>query len=345
MPICITCSTPVRHLYTTYSKADDRSLGKGVRLTQCPRCRRFADKYVEHDFVVLFIDLVLIKPQVYRHLLFNRLNSGEKGDEEARGNEGGLDKSIVRLGVLLILFDVYLTWARIEKASVAGRDAALNEAPILAQYLFFLTVNVLATVAQHAVVRGLVKVFGERIGRNGAGSYGYTTTSSSSPLPPATYDAMDTPTHLSPMVKGSPQPDAAFHDYRPVTPPSGSAITTALLVSSCTKLFPILLVIWPTSMSDSDSSSPDANRQSGPNFSFSARGFIGYAVLVNNLEALLILLDCGYVVATGLAVAGAFARWSVEGFLLGLVGLETESGPVGDLVGVLRKVGAWLSWS
>lgn len=64
MPICITCSTPVKNLYTTYSKADDRSLGKGVRLTQCPNCKRFADKYVEHDFVVLFIDLILIKPQV-----------------------------------------------------------------------------------------------------------------------------------------------------------------------------------------------------------------------------------------------------------------------------------------
>ena len=33
---------------------------------QCPRCKRFADKYVEHDFVVLFIDLVLVKPQVSR---------------------------------------------------------------------------------------------------------------------------------------------------------------------------------------------------------------------------------------------------------------------------------------
>lgn len=64
MPICIECSYPVSHLYTSYSKADDHSLGKGVRLTQCPRCEKFADKYVEHDFVVLFIDLVLIKPQV-----------------------------------------------------------------------------------------------------------------------------------------------------------------------------------------------------------------------------------------------------------------------------------------
>jgi lipid intermediate transporter len=64
MPICIECRHPVNSLYTEYSKADDRSLGKGVRLTQCPQCHRFADKYVEHDFVVLFIDLVLIKPQV-----------------------------------------------------------------------------------------------------------------------------------------------------------------------------------------------------------------------------------------------------------------------------------------
>jgi hypothetical protein len=69
MPICIECRYPVSALYTTYSKADDKALGKGVRLTQCPRCKRFADKYVEHDFVVLFIDLVLIKPQVRRTIL------------------------------------------------------------------------------------------------------------------------------------------------------------------------------------------------------------------------------------------------------------------------------------
>lgn len=73
MPICIECSYPVSHLYSAYSRADDRSQGKGVRLTQCPRCQRFADKYVEYDFVVLFIDLVLIKPQVsITHVLQGR---------------------------------------------------------------------------------------------------------------------------------------------------------------------------------------------------------------------------------------------------------------------------------
>ena len=64
MPICIECRYPVKTLYTEYSGADDRSSGHGVRLTVCKNCGRFCDKYVEHDYVVLFIDLVLIKPQV-----------------------------------------------------------------------------------------------------------------------------------------------------------------------------------------------------------------------------------------------------------------------------------------
>ncbi|KAF1960684.1 Arv1-domain-containing protein [Byssothecium circinans] len=90
MPICIHCRHPIPTLYTSYSKADDRALGKGVRLTQCPRCKRFADKYVEHDFVVLFIDLVLIKPEVYRHLLGNRLGGAEGDGSEGKGR-GGFD--------------------------------------------------------------------------------------------------------------------------------------------------------------------------------------------------------------------------------------------------------------
>jgi hypothetical protein len=95
MPICISCRTPVRTLYTTYSKADDRALGKGVRLTQCPVCKKFADKYVEHDFVVLFIDLVLIKAEVYRHLLFNRL-----GRDDSRFDASIHSRVGARLGLI-----------------------------------------------------------------------------------------------------------------------------------------------------------------------------------------------------------------------------------------------------
>lgn len=64
MPICIECRHPVKTLWTKYSGGDGDKSGHNIRLTVCRKCGRFCDKYVEHDFVVLFIDLVLIKPQV-----------------------------------------------------------------------------------------------------------------------------------------------------------------------------------------------------------------------------------------------------------------------------------------
>ena len=62
MPICIECRHPVKTLWK--EGAGDKAGGHNIRLTVCKNCGRFCDKYVEHDFVVLFIDLVLIKPQV-----------------------------------------------------------------------------------------------------------------------------------------------------------------------------------------------------------------------------------------------------------------------------------------
>lgn len=75
MPICIECRHPVKTLWR--EGAGDKAGGHNIRLTVCKNCGRFCDKYVEHDFVVLFIDLVLIKPQVYRHLLHNTLMKDE----------------------------------------------------------------------------------------------------------------------------------------------------------------------------------------------------------------------------------------------------------------------------
>ncbi|KAH6673693.1 Arv1-like family protein-like protein [Halenospora varia] len=253
MPICIECRYPVKTLYTEYSGADDRSTGHGVRLTVCKNCGRFCDKYVEHDFVVLFIDLVLIKPQVYRHLLHNTLM--REHDQ--------FDPSIIRLGVLLLLFDVYLTWARIEKQTSSANDVNNNnfirlaQQPIVLQYVFFLILCALSTLAFHLSIRFLT----------------------SSPLSPLVLFGL-IPRYSRP-----------------------NSVSTALLVSSSTKLFPILMVIWEYDV-------PAAARS------------LGWAVVANNVEALKILLDCGYGTAAILATVGAISRWMVGRGILWVVGLD-----------------------
>ncbi|KAE8417339.1 Arv1-like family-domain-containing protein [Aspergillus pseudocaelatus] len=433
MPICIECSYPVSHLYSTYSRADDRSLGKGVRLTQCPRCQRFADKYVEYDFVVIFIDLVLIKPQVYRHLLFNRLG----------GDNNQFDRSIIRLGVLLLLFDVYLTWARIEK-SPSLATTFLSRAPIIVQYFFFLGLNALATLAHHLTIRALASVLAPAprgLKQNGNNP---TTTTTESPLstpstpvhtsPPSqitntqsqlspTSASMLSPPRLSrqgsydtpsagggfstanstgndnyavllasqgsfpppPLRRASTAPIQSIQPLPPPSPASPTAISTALLVSSCAKLFPILLVIWgpdgsgiasqtPTDRSVGTSRvtpgnvsphalngiAPAATTTTGSsgiagspspasstllesliqmlpqsvptsylaNFVeltgslFSLGAADTHLVLLSNIEALYVLLGCGYLRAVTLAVAGLMARWTVQRVILGAIGVS-----------------------
>ncbi|KAJ5565760.1 Arv1 protein [Penicillium sp. DV-2018c] len=455
MPICIECSYPVSHLYSAYSRADDRSQGKGVRLTQCPRCQRFADKYVEYDFVVIFIDLVLIKPQVYRHLLFNRLGR----------DDNQFDRSIIRLGVLLLLFDVYLTWARIEKdPSLAA--TFLSRAPIIVQYIFFLSLNTVATLAHHLTVRLLASTLVPKSRRysgpdNRSNNNATTTTNpdikamtdtttpflsgpptptnrpppsappgatlQSQPVPkfpqspskpiqphsgqtevnsptdpsliPQSTSTAHPPQAAPPLRRASTAPLQNIQPLPPPTAASPAAISTALLVSSCAKLFPILLVIWGADGSGGSSNSsanlpihgptaqiqlptqsatmPSAVHQSlfatarktlsakaaisaPPSASAQAQsssfleswlaatasslrtttptsyltgvfdllasllslGVVDtHLVLLSNIEALYILLGCGYLRAVAVAVAGQIARWAVQRVILGTVGV------------------------
>ncbi|KAK0672267.1 Arv1-like family-domain-containing protein [Cercophora samala] len=281
MPICIECRHPVKTLWregggtsntttttsssssttTTNNKpSSPASGGHNIRLTVCKNCGRFCDKYVEHDFVVLFIDLVLIKPQVYRHLLHNTLMNTSSDPDNNNNNPESVKKedafapSIIRLGVLLLLFDVYLTWARIERQS--ADTEGLAERPIVTQYVFFLLLCTLTTLSFHLSIR-------------------FLTSSRFSPLP--------------------------FLGILPRYPRPNS-VSTALLVSSSTKLFPILMVVWEYDV-------PAAARS------------LGWAVVVNNVEALKILLDCSYGVAAFLAMAGALSRWAVGRAVLWAAGL------------------------
>lgn len=84
-------------------------------------------------------------------------------------------------------------------------------------------------------------------------------------------------------------------------------LSTALLVSSCTKLFPILLIIWEYDLPSSATA-------------------VSWAVIVNNIAALEILMDCGYLRAGVLVAVGAGTRSLIAGGVLGTVGLGTGKG-------------------
>jgi hypothetical protein len=191
-----------------------------------------------------------------------------------------LQPSIIRLGVLLLLFDVYLTWARIEEAmpsssatdsisiptpsdpfahptsnATGSSDSStpglfptsylLSEQPIILQYVFFLLLCALETIAFHLPIRTLL--------------------------------SLRLPRPLSYLIPHYPHP---------------AVISTALLVSSFTKLFPLLLLVWRYDLPSSASA-------------------VSWAVIINNVAALEILLECGVIRAAVLAAVGAVCRAGV----------------------------------
>ncbi|CAK7212043.1 hypothetical protein SEUCBS140593_001372 [Sporothrix eucalyptigena] len=349
MPICIECQYPVQTLWTEYSGAGDKSSGHNIRLTVCRNCGQFCDKYVEHDFVVIFIDLVLIKPQVYRHLLHNTLM--RERDQ--------FDPSIVRLGVLLLLFDVYLTWARIERQSnpedviglfgsaKPGNGASnvlssLSPPPPAAlappSYLDVVAAGIPpddpAAAASFASSLALSLPSFSSLAPSSLSSFSSSSSSASSFL----QNPADIAASAADIGRLAQQPivfqyvfflvlcalsTIAFHvsirflTSSPLSPLARlrilptfhrpNSVSTALLVSSSTKLFPILMVIW-------DYDVPAAARS------------LGWAVVVNNIEALKILLDCGYGTAAFLAMAGALSRWAIGRLVLWVVGLGDVDG-------------------
>ncbi|MCJ1478557.1 sterol homeostasis protein [Lambiella insularis] len=344
MPICIECRYPVPQLYHVFHSSGQKSaysttkastnanskssatpsgfvspkvtnsakdaaeskpggvVGGDVRLTQCPRCKRFADKYVEHDFVVLFIDLVLVKPQVYRHLLFNRLGRDDDRFDvcapliccslihrSVTDIEPHAKPSIIRLGTLLLLFDVYITWSSIESLPVnLTASSPVPSLPILLQYAFYLILCTLTTLAQHLSIRTL------------AGTRLFTSTAY--PTSPTMFHASGLGAKNAGNAAADNTASEIGYSFRP------NAISTAIWVSSCMKLFPILMVVWKYD---------DVGGQVGLG--------VQWAVALQNLEALRILLGCSYLAAGSLVGAGAVGRCLVGRLVLGAFGLGEVS--------------------
>ncbi|GAV76851.1 Arv1 domain-containing protein, partial [Cephalotus follicularis] len=64
---CMQCRFAVKTLFVQYSPGN-------IHLIKCENCKSIADEYIECEFMILLIDLILHKPKAYRHLLYNVLH-------------------------------------------------------------------------------------------------------------------------------------------------------------------------------------------------------------------------------------------------------------------------------
>ncbi|GAQ82543.1 hypothetical protein KFL_001150035 [Klebsormidium nitens] len=134
---CIECSNVVPSLYQEYSPGN-------IKLTRCDRCHCYADEYVEHEMMVVWIDLVLHRERAYRHLLFN------VPLQHRQNLKGYLWKSTIAI----LLLDSGKRWLHDHKATTIF-DGPIW--PTLSSFFrCFLTELVLGTLPYTAVILLLV---------------------------------------------------------------------------------------------------------------------------------------------------------------------------------------------
>ncbi|KAJ7342229.1 hypothetical protein JRQ81_009745 [Phrynocephalus forsythii] len=90
---CIECNQKATELYKDYQRGV-------LRISICKSCEKPVDKYIEYDPVIIIINAILCKAQVYRHILFNtKINIHGK------------------LCIFCLLCEAYLRWLQLQDSS------------------------------------------------------------------------------------------------------------------------------------------------------------------------------------------------------------------------------------
>lgn len=212
--ICVECTcSDIDVLYSKYKS-------QYIRLKICPNCGKVADKYIEFDNVILFLDLLLLKPQAYRHVAYNEtekeiihnqeyyhMDSSSESDSFHLSIKNILRtyRKLFRFLLMYILFEVYLTWAYEEKKSThsVSMNFILSQ-EIYLQYSFF----ILKLLTEVTILNSCIQFIFHKFFQWGD-------------------------------IRSINLPRASQQGY------SKSVLFITVLMSSSIKLFPILMLIWP----------------------------------------------------------------------------------------------------
>lgn len=88
---CVHCGAPVEDLFYR--------IGQDIRLRQCS-CGKVADHHIEFEILLVFIEMQLLRPEVYRHVLFNRFSPAI------------LSREAWRFLLLCLILDTYTRWSQ-----------------------------------------------------------------------------------------------------------------------------------------------------------------------------------------------------------------------------------------
>ena len=103
--VCVECGARTTdELYKGYAVrySDRQPDTRNIRLTRCMVCDRLLDRYLEYDTVLVVVDLILHRVEVYRHLLFNSRSFSPWARR--------LTLNIAIFFFMMVLFDAHTKW-------------------------------------------------------------------------------------------------------------------------------------------------------------------------------------------------------------------------------------------
>lgn len=69
--ICIKCGWCNSQIYTIFDKSN-------IKLNECHNCNKICDEYIEKNSFIIFMNILFLRPEIYRHIVFNRLKYSDK---------------------------------------------------------------------------------------------------------------------------------------------------------------------------------------------------------------------------------------------------------------------------
>lgn len=208
--ICIECGySNIDCLYSKY-KSDY------IKLSVCPECNKIADKYIEYDSVILFLDILLLKRRAYKHLAYNltemEMEIGSSTNFHVNDNTNfkffHTYRKLMKLIFMILSFEVYLTWANEEKLLIHSQliNLIFNQS-VVYQYLFFIIKSSLENLILNLSLQLILRL-GYKWGQG--------------------------PQKINGNIR-----DKELFGYKT------SVLLVTTMVSGSIRLFPILMFIWP----------------------------------------------------------------------------------------------------